>query len=183
MVIVVEIEDRCAEKPFLGGWRNVVTGMEYHDALTQTCPGDRVYRGSKEDPPSGAVGVARRTANVITQTVGDATAESFGSVLVLSSCSKYTSVPSERATQTSRLPDLRDKLVTPLAATIARAASQTSRYRGEGPLVAAPSSAIAPSGDSEKRIIDDGRAPRRRYAEGRDPAIAMSIAGGSGTAG
>jgi hypothetical protein len=38
MVLVVEIEDRAPSKPFLGGWRNVVDNIEYHDATSQTSP-------------------------------------------------------------------------------------------------------------------------------------------------
>ena len=36
MVFVVEIEDRTSPKPFLGGWRDVDTNVEYYDAVTQT---------------------------------------------------------------------------------------------------------------------------------------------------
>ncbi|XP_043279290.1 IQ and ubiquitin-like domain-containing protein [Venturia canescens] len=79
MVFVVEIEDRCFAKPFLGGWKNVVTGREYHDARTQTCPrGSLVYpRGKKkhedEAAPAAArspasCAAARPAANVITET-------------------------------------------------------------------------------------------------------------------
>ncbi|XP_063981530.1 IQ and ubiquitin-like domain-containing protein [Diachasmimorpha longicaudata] len=36
MITVMEIEDRTEDKEFLGGWKNVVTGKEYHDSATQT---------------------------------------------------------------------------------------------------------------------------------------------------
>ncbi|XP_012277052.1 IQ and ubiquitin-like domain-containing protein [Orussus abietinus] len=36
MVVVVEIENQSISKPFLGGWRHVVTKVEYHNASTQT---------------------------------------------------------------------------------------------------------------------------------------------------
>lgn len=124
MVIVVEIEDRCSGKPFLGGWKNVVTGTEYHDACTQTCLRDMVAYTSGEKkrkdeaaalPPGSCF--TRRASNVITKT-RDRCVGTDSSVLMLllaSYRSKYTSVASERATQTSRLPDLRDKFVIPFS--------------------------------------------------------------------
>jgi hypothetical protein len=33
---VVEIESRSIRKPFIGGYRHKVTGVEYHHAFTQT---------------------------------------------------------------------------------------------------------------------------------------------------
>lgn len=42
MVTVVEIEDRTEDKEFLGGWKNIVTGKEYHDGATQTSSWDHV---------------------------------------------------------------------------------------------------------------------------------------------
>ncbi|XP_024947092.1 IQ and ubiquitin-like domain-containing protein isoform X1 [Cephus cinctus] len=38
MVIVIEIEDQSTKKAFLGGWRNILTRTEYHNACTQTLP-------------------------------------------------------------------------------------------------------------------------------------------------
>ncbi|XP_046629080.1 IQ and ubiquitin-like domain-containing protein [Neodiprion virginianus] len=40
MVIVVEIVDNSTKKPFLGGWKDVRTQREYHNATTQTRPRD-----------------------------------------------------------------------------------------------------------------------------------------------
>jgi hypothetical protein len=34
--VVVEIESRSISKPFIGGYRHKVTGVEYHHAFTQT---------------------------------------------------------------------------------------------------------------------------------------------------
>lgn len=37
MAVIVKILDHDSkEKPFLGGWRNTVTGLIYHNACTQT---------------------------------------------------------------------------------------------------------------------------------------------------
>lgn len=36
--IVVEIENQCCQKEWLGGYRNKLTGNEYHHALSQTAP-------------------------------------------------------------------------------------------------------------------------------------------------
>lgn len=38
MVLITEIEDRKIAKPFLGGWRNKITGIEYFNAVSQTEP-------------------------------------------------------------------------------------------------------------------------------------------------
>lgn len=51
MAAVLELQDCPCAKPFLGGWRNTVTGLIYHNACTQT-------RGR-----------GRRTRSRITQTV------------------------------------------------------------------------------------------------------------------
>lgn len=36
--IVVEIENSCIKKPFIGGYRHKYTGIEYHHAFSQTFP-------------------------------------------------------------------------------------------------------------------------------------------------
>jgi len=40
MAVVARIQDYGSRtKPFLGGWRNTITGLIYHNACTQTCSG------------------------------------------------------------------------------------------------------------------------------------------------
>ncbi|KAJ4444808.1 hypothetical protein ANN_06605 [Periplaneta americana] len=36
--VVIEIENRCIIKPYIGGYRHKETGLEYHHAFTQTAP-------------------------------------------------------------------------------------------------------------------------------------------------
>ncbi|XP_013863406.1 IQ and ubiquitin-like domain-containing protein [Austrofundulus limnaeus] len=43
--VVVEIELSCHKKPFLGGYRHRLTGVEYHHAAVQTLPKRRPDRG------------------------------------------------------------------------------------------------------------------------------------------
>ncbi|KAF7394029.1 hypothetical protein HZH68_010848 [Vespula germanica] len=38
MVLITEVEDRKIVKPYLGGWRNKITGIEYLNAISQTGP-------------------------------------------------------------------------------------------------------------------------------------------------
>lgn len=38
MVLITEIEDRKIVKPYLGGWRNKITGDKYLNAASQTGP-------------------------------------------------------------------------------------------------------------------------------------------------
>ncbi|XP_046435256.1 IQ and ubiquitin-like domain-containing protein [Neodiprion fabricii] len=38
MVLVVEVEDRTIKKPYLGGWRHKITGVQYLNANSQTGP-------------------------------------------------------------------------------------------------------------------------------------------------
>lgn len=88
MVIVVEIEDRSVRKPFLGGWRDRRTEIEYHNASTQTLP-----RKGK---------IANDLLNSRdTQTVQDST--------------KSTSIPSEKSIQTYDngvcIPSISDKIL------------------------------------------------------------------------
>lgn len=40
--LIVEIENKPIAKPFVGGYRNVYTGIEYYDAFSQTGPSEKV---------------------------------------------------------------------------------------------------------------------------------------------
>ncbi|XP_071529454.1 IQ motif and ubiquitin-like domain-containing protein isoform X2 [Panulirus ornatus] len=43
--VVVEVEWRCGPKPWLGGFRHRITGLQYHNAATQTQPPARTTSG------------------------------------------------------------------------------------------------------------------------------------------
>ncbi|KAK2582165.1 hypothetical protein KPH14_004523 [Odynerus spinipes] len=83
MVFVVEIVDDCSnEKPFLGGWRNTVTGTVYYNACTQTSADEKENYN-------------KRNCGVQMVDLVDAS----------------TNTNREKAVQTSFLPDLEDRFV------------------------------------------------------------------------
>ena len=156
MVIVVEIEDRCVEKPFLGGWRDVVTGAEYHNAGTQARPENPVDRMTFTEDLDYSLG-STRTANVTTQTLGKIEAESL----------MVASMFSDRATQTSCLPDLRDKFITPHTRTVTRTTAYQSiqHYRKDSlPILSLQSTIRNPKSD-EILVLEDEQRHLSRYVE------------------
>lgn len=89
MSLLAEIED--TEKKFLGGWKNLVTGKEYHDGECQT-----ILSNKKKIKLKNSLLVMSK----ITQT-----SDKFES--------KYTTSYRDVNIQTSNIPDLTDKLLTP----------------------------------------------------------------------
>lgn len=90
MVVVVEIEDRAeSKKPFLGGWRNVATSQEYHNARTQTDPRDMKFSNNRR-----TIGITKSTQTI------DIFSRSIATL-------------SHKATQFSNLPSLQDKFLEP----------------------------------------------------------------------
>lgn len=43
--LLVTVEKSIVKKPFIGGYRNKVTGLEYHHAAVQTMPKGKVDNG------------------------------------------------------------------------------------------------------------------------------------------
>lgn len=46
--LIVEIENKSIPKPFVGGYRHIYTGIEYHDAFSQTGPSEKLIRSLSE---------------------------------------------------------------------------------------------------------------------------------------
>lgn len=42
--LIVEIENKPITKPFIGGYRHIYTGVEYHDAFSQTGPSEKLIQ-------------------------------------------------------------------------------------------------------------------------------------------
>ena len=90
MVVIVEIEDRVeSKKPFLGGWKNVGSSQEYHNARTQTDLRDVEFSNNHK-----YIGISKGTQTI-----------SVSSHCVATFCDK--------ATQFSHLPDVQDTFLKP----------------------------------------------------------------------
>ncbi|KAK0090667.1 hypothetical protein PV325_009410 [Microctonus aethiopoides] len=112
MDLVSEIVNQCEEKVYLGGWKNIMTSMEYYDAATQTqthllhCNNSCVKRK------------IILAVNRVTQTSS-------------TKASKYTSIIYDKFTQTTCIPDVNDKLMTPSSASRNRLTSESSRIKAK----------------------------------------------------
>ncbi|XP_034948938.1 uncharacterized protein [Chelonus insularis] len=109
MIFIATLYNNYDEHLLLRTWKNVETGIEYYDASTQAYTKHRESRGRSV-----------LTKNQTTQTSNDS--------LVVN---KYTTTFCEKVTQTSNLPDLKDKLVTPSSATRNWLSSQILRGKAQ----------------------------------------------------
>lgn len=107
MVLAQTTNDDDEEKKCLGRWKNLITGKEYFDAATQASTQHR-----------SSVRKNILTADQVTQTQS------------LTAC-KYTCAFHDKIIQTSILPDLNDKLLTPSSAARNRMSTQLHRLKAE----------------------------------------------------
>ncbi|XP_057324170.1 IQ and ubiquitin-like domain-containing protein isoform X3 [Microplitis mediator] len=107
MVLAQTADDDDEEKKCLGRWKNLITGKEYFDAATQASTQHR-----------SSVRKNILTADQVTQTQS------------LTAC-KYTCLFYDKIIQTSILPDLNDKLLTPSSAARNRMSTELHRLKAK----------------------------------------------------
>ncbi|XP_055850185.1 IQ and ubiquitin-like domain-containing protein [Episyrphus balteatus] len=101
--IVVEIENQAITKPFIGGYRDKRTGIEYHDAFTLTGPN---FQKFKINDLATRITQTRELKVKLNDTTADQSTQSFGdatNIIFVSAATDFVIIPRKYQTYAQKI--------------------------------------------------------------------------------
>ncbi|XP_055903866.1 IQ and ubiquitin-like domain-containing protein [Eupeodes corollae] len=101
--IVVEIENQAITKPFIGGYRDKRTGIEYHDAFTLTGPN---FQKFKSRDLASRITQTKELKMKLNDTTADQSTQSFGdasNIIFVSAATDFVIIPRKYQTYAQKM--------------------------------------------------------------------------------